>query len=134
VVSSDSLEFHNGNGLIHFKTTAALFTTMGADAAKHPGERQIPHYDFNGFPVLALFHHLNVTLNVDMSRACFAARGPILFLYGKCPGNGLGIGFVSGLPGCQPQIIFTGANNRTDLYAIPTSRAGIGVNIAGGLL
>jgi len=134
MISSNSFKFPYGNGLIHFKAAAAFFTRMGADTAKYTGQWEIPHDDFNGFPVLSLLHHLHITLHIQVSRAGQSTGGLIEFFYAKGARNGLGIRSVNGLAAPQTHIILAGSHNRTYLGAVATACAFIKIKIAGVLL
>jgi hypothetical protein len=106
---------------------------MGADTPKYPGQWEILHDDFNGFPVLSLLHHLHITLYIQVSRTGQPTGGLIEFLYAKGARNGLSIRFVNGLAGTQTHIILVGPHNRAHRDTVGTACAFIKIKIAGVL-
>ena len=130
MISSNSLKLTDRDGRVDRHTPTALFTGMGTYSAKDPGKRQIPHDNFDGFPVLSFLHHLYIALHIQIGRAGLSAGRRIQLLDCKTARNGLGIGFECGLTIRQPHIIFAGSGYRADLGTVSASRACVIVNVS----
>ena len=106
---------------------------MGAYPAEHSGQGEVLHYDLQGLLILSLAHHLHIPLYIEPGRAGKAARRLISLLYGKGPGYGLSVFFISSLPVTQTLVILVGQDDRTYTGAIPARSAHGFINVSRGL-
>ncbi len=117
-------------GCVHIAAPAGIFTAVRADAPQHTGKRQVFHNDLEGFFVLALLDHLDITLDIQTTRTSQPARGLVCLLNGKRSGNGLGVSFEGGFFGRQTFIVFTRKIYRADLGALAAAGAFGKIDIA----
>jgi hypothetical protein len=73
--------------------------------------------------VIALSHHLDITLHIETRGARQAAGGFIGFLNGKCARNGLSIFFIGRFAVTEPLVVFAGKGNRTDFRTVTAAGA-----------
>ena len=95
---------------------------MGADAAKHAGQRETFHDQLDGLLIFSLTDELDITLNINTCRTCDYARCSILFVNSKGNGDCLGKGSVYGLSLHQSLIPFGWSGNRTDRATFSAAR------------
>jgi hypothetical protein len=86
LIGGQALQVTDGHRLIDVAAAAGVFTAVGADAPQDTGQGQILHDDLQGFFVLALAHHLHVTLDIESGRTGQAAGALSAFWMAKAPG------------------------------------------------
>jgi len=107
---------------------------MRANSSQHTGKRKVFHDDLQGFLILSLLYHLDITLNIDSRRTGETARSEVRLIDGICTGDCLGIPFKGGFFYRKPFIIFIGKGYRANLAALPTACAFGQINKTGFLL
>jgi hypothetical protein len=114
-------ELSYGHGLVQFKAPAAFFATMRTNATEDTGEGKVLHDYFHSFPVLSLFDHSYIALNVQTGGAGQAAGSFVHFVNGKGSGYGLGILFVSRFLYRKIFVILVGKIDRANFCAFPAA-------------
>jgi hypothetical protein len=107
---------------------------MRADTAEYAREGEIPHDDFDGFPVLAFLYHLHITLHIQIGRAGHSAWCCVAFPYGEAAWDSLSVRFVSGLSVIQALIVFTRQCDWAYIHTIATGCAFIRIYVSWGFV
>ena len=134
MIGSQALEIPDGYRLIHVTTPARILAPVRADPPEHPGQGKIFHDDLEGLFILALFHHLHISLHIQPGGAGQAAGGRVCLVDGKCAGNGLCVFFVCCLSVAQTLVVFIGQHNRAYIGTVAAGSAFGDINIARVLL
>jgi hypothetical protein len=128
LISHKPFQGTNGNGLIYFTPPAGCLTRMRTNATYGSWERKGAENYLHSLLVFALSNQGHIGVRIDIIGTSVGAGGAITLVYYVSPWDGLGVGFVGGLPGADTLVELAGHGHRANLSAITATGTPVQIN------